>query len=141
MKGKNARKRAIRTAGPDGLLVAEKLRERRHKYSAWFASLGGPEALASFHRSAIVGAKPIRKGRITAPDNPLNGCLIQEYVNFFCIFIPKHSRNERVKTERAGIAHMSTKFGGLYLPKIGYIFPKHDNESIGFVRRLSVRWG
>lgn len=162
MSRKHDVKRLLRRHGLDSRDTARKVRNRQQLLANWIESQGGAEAVHLRHLSAIVAAKPKRKGRITRPDNPYRLATIEDYdYGVFVITLPPKRGTRGVGgmvgnnlTDRETFDVLIPQLGGVKTQfvvsrnKIDgkekkrtiYVLPKND-RSVRFVRQLSVFWG
>lgn len=161
MSRKNDVKRLLRRHGLDSRDTARKVFNRQRVLANWIESQGGAETVHLRHLSAIVAAKPKRKGRITKPDNPYRLATIEEYNRVFVVTLP-------VRRGLNGVAGMigsnltDKETFDVLVPQLGgvktqfvvsrnkidgkekkrtiYVLPKTD-RALRFVRQLSVFWG
>lgn len=86
-----------------------------------------------FHKSAILAAKPRRRGKITAPDNPYVGCMVSEYPRSYVVHVP----NRRRLTDTRQAMRIAAN---LVVPGIGFMFAKSADNAV-IIRKLQVLWG
>ena len=159
---KNSKKRLLRKHGLDSRDTARKIFNRQQLLSNWIESQGGAEAVHLRHLSAIVAAKPKRKGRITRPDNPYRLATIEEYdYGVFVITLPPKRGTRGVGgmvgnnlTDRETFDVLIPQLGGVKTQfvvsrnkvsgeekkRTVYVLPKSERV-VSFVRQLSVFWG
>lgn len=158
---KNSKKRLLRKHGLDSRDTARKVFNRQQLLASWIESQGGAEAVHLRHLSAIVAAKPKRKGRITKLDNPYRLATIEEYNRVYVVTLP-------VRRGLNGVAGMigsnltDKETFDVLVPQLGgvktqfvvsrnkvsgeekkrtvYVLPKSERV-VSFVRQLSVFWG
>ena len=161
MSRKHDVKRLLRKYGLDSRDTARKVFNRQQLLENWIESQGGAETVHLRHLSAIVAAKPKRKGRITKPDNPYRLATIEEYNRVYVVTLP-------VRRGLNGVAGMigssltDKETFDVLVPQLGgvktqfvvsrnkvsgeekkrtvYVLPKTD-RTLRFVRQLSVFWG
>lgn len=133
--GKNEKKRLYRKYGGDAAHTERIVKEQQTKLASWIDGQGGAETVHLRHLSAIVAAKPKRKGVITKPGNPYSGSFISDYGSFYFIHCSRGVENRELKRCAhyvGGFAYNLHGISGVCLPR---------NVSPEVIRALSVNWG
>lgn len=139
--GKNAKKKLIRQFGGDASQVAQTIQTRQVKLTEKIEKMGGAEKVHKMHSSAIVGAKPKRRGRITSPDNPFVGYYITEFQKGgYFLYVPR-KRGDEHKFQREISRLTAPAIGGVVCPHVGRLGVALPPSAKHFVRSLQVLWG
>ena len=133
--GKNERKKLYRRYGGDTAHTERIVTKQQAALSAWIDSQGGAETVHLRHLSAIVAAKPKRKGVITKPGNPYTGSFISDYGTFYFVHCSKGVENRELKR----CAHYVGGFAYNLHGVSGVCLPKSLHSEV--IRVLSINWG
>lgn len=162
MSRKHDKKKLARRYGGDSRHTAKIVEKRRLDLSNWIEAMGGAEAVHRNHLSAIIAAKPRKKGIITKPSNPYTGATIEKYNEIYIVTPPqkrglsgivnsfdgpngltdREFLNEFVPHVLGGFKHKLFLHENADGSKWRTVYVLPNTPRVGaFVRSLSVFWG